>query len=247
MSRVAIIAAMAGELKPFLDANAKDGWVHERRGNVQLWRLIWPLGQGEWVAACAGAGQQAATRAFAEVEKDGPIDRVISTGWAGALSGELRAGKAYRVGGVIDEQTGERFPVPDCPDEPWLITSSRVADAAEKQRLAQAFTAGLVDMEAAAIARLAASRGVPFHCIKGVSDSLTDNLPDFSPFLSSQGQLQMARLLFYVLPRPWRWPALMRMGENSSKAAQAIRTALLEDLDKPGAGGKQNGNTNLKD
>ena len=58
MKRVAIIAAMPGELKPFLDANAKEGWTHERRGNVKLWRLIWSLDQGEWIAACAGAKEE---------------------------------------------------------------------------------------------------------------------------------------------------------------------------------------------
>ena len=36
----------------------------------------------EWVAACAGAGQQAATRAFAEVETDGPVNLCFRrAGW----------------------------------------------------------------------------------------------------------------------------------------------------------------------
>jgi adenosylhomocysteine nucleosidase len=97
-------------------------------------------------------------------------------------------------------------------------------------------------MEAAAVARLASSRNIPFHCVKGVSDGFTDDLPDFNRFLSPQGQLQMSRLLLYVLPRPWIWHGLMRMGENSSKASQNIRNVLLENLDKSGAIGRQNGN-----
>jgi hypothetical protein len=109
MTRIAIIAALPGELKPFLVQNGKEGWAHERRGNVHLWRLTWPDNQGEWIGACAGMGQEAATRAFAEVEKDGAVDRVISTGWAGALSEEIQVGKAYRAGGVIDLRTGERL------------------------------------------------------------------------------------------------------------------------------------------
>jgi hypothetical protein len=81
-TRVAIIAAMPGELKPLTR-----GWQHEHSNAVHLWR--WRFDEGEWVAACAGAGIQAATRAFAEVEKSGPIDQVISAGWAGALREEL--------------------------------------------------------------------------------------------------------------------------------------------------------------
>ena len=42
----------------------------------------------------------------------------------------------------------------------------------KNNRLASTYKAALVDMEAAGIARLAAMRGIPFYCIKGVSDAL---------------------------------------------------------------------------
>jgi adenosylhomocysteine nucleosidase len=228
-TRIAIIAALPAELKPFLDANAKEGWVHERRGNVHLWRLTWP-DQAEWIAACAGAGQAAATRAFAEIEKDGPIDRVVSTGWAGALNTDFLPGRAYPLSGVIDTRTGERFRSTGDQCECWLATSDRVADEKEKLRLAVTYAASLVDMEAAAIARLAAMRGIPFYCIKGVSDGFHDRLPDFNPFLGSDGQFRIGRFIFYALIRPWHWPALARMGENSKKAAEAIAVSVLDIL-----------------
>jgi adenosylhomocysteine nucleosidase len=239
MTSVAIIAAMTGELKPLVR-----GWQHERRNGVDLWR--WPHDEGEWIAACAGAGQQAATRAFAEVEKEGPIGQVFSVGWAGALSESVVRGKAYTLSVVIDIGTGERFSISPTSGNLWLATSPKVANAIEKQRLAAAYHASLVDMEAAAIARLAAMRGIPFHCIKGVSDGLTDNLPDFDRFISPQGHFQLARFVLFSILRPWCWPALIRMGENSKKAAQAIMDSLLENLDQPGAVAKQNGNPNLE-
>ena len=239
MTRVAIIAAMPGELKPLVQ-----GWEHERRGGVELWRTR--SADGEWIAACAGMGQQNATRAFAEVEKDGRIDRAISTGWAGALRRDVKTGRAYYAAGVADLKTGERFPLlPATRDIHWLVTSPRVVGAKEKETLAIDYYAGLVDMEAAAIARLARMRGIPFACIKGVSDGLDENLPDFNRFISPRGQLKLARLLFFVLPRPWYWPALIRMGENSKQASQAIRELLLENLEKPGATVNQDGDTSL--
>ncbi len=39
-------------------------------------------------------------------------------------------------------------------------------------------------MEAAAVARLAGMRGIPFYCIKGVSDAFDEKLPDFNRFIS---------------------------------------------------------------
>ena len=243
MSRIAIVAALAGELKPLVR-----GWRHECADGVDLWR--WKFDEGEWVAACAGAGVDAAMRAFAAAEKDGTLTAVISTGWAGALSEEFKPGEAYRVAGVIDARTGERLPAADWPEQDeqtqnvWLVTSPRVADAAEKRRLAAAYGAGLVDMEAAGVARLAAMRGIPFRCIKGVSDGFGDNLPDFNRFLTPQGQFLLARFVLFAVFRPWCWPALLRMGENSTKAAQAIRGSLLANLDSSGAIRNRNGYPN---
>jgi len=239
MSRVAIIAAMPGELKLLVR-----GWESESRNGVHLWR--WRHDEGEWVAACAGAGVDAATRAFAEAAKDGSMDLVISTGWAGALSAKFEPGRVYRPSGVIDVRTGERFPTASGQGECWLATSHRVADEPEKQRLASTYGAGLVDMEAAALARLAEMHGIPFYCVKGVSDGLTDKLPDFNVFISSKGQFQTGRFILFAVLRPWYWPALTRMGENSNRAAQGIAESLLDFLDERGHIRKRNGYPNLK-
>jgi adenosylhomocysteine nucleosidase len=239
MTRIAIIAAMPGELKPLVHL-----WAHERRSGVDLWHT--QRSNAEWIAACAGMGQQAATRAFAEVVRGGPVDRVISAGWAGALSEEIEVGKAYQAAGVVDARTGERFAVADAAArDPWLVTNPGVAGAQDKRRLAADYAAGLVDMEAAAIARLAAMRGITFGCIKGVSDGVGENLPDFNRFISPQGRLRLSRLLFFVLPRPWYWPALIRMGENSNKASQSLKGLLLENLENPGDQSNPDGDTNL--
>lgn len=225
MKHIAIVAALPAELKPLVR-----NWYHVRRNGVDIWRTLQP--HAEWIAACAGMGQSAATRAFAEIERLGPIDHAISTGWAGSIRSDASVGKAYRATAVFDMQTGERFFEPGRQSSDLtLVTSPRVVTGVnQKQRLAIEYNAALVDMEAAAIARLAAMRGIPFACIKGVSDGLEGNLPDFNRFISPQGKLVLPRLLFFVLPRPWYWPALIRMGENSKKASQAIRELLLQYL-----------------
>jgi len=225
MTRTAIIAAFPAELKPLVR-----GWRHQQQNGVDLWR--WSFDEGEWIAACAGAGIHAATRAFAEVEKTGPVDRVISTGWAGALRDDLVPGQAYDVSAVIDARTGERFvaavPLMDC----CLVTNPRVADVHEKQRLAETYSASLVDMEASAIARLAQMRGIPFHCIKAVSDARNDELPDLNRFLSPSGQFQLFRFVVFAILRPRYWRPLMRMGENSRRAARGLAESLLDHLDE---------------
>ena len=223
MTRTAIVAAFPGELKPLVH-----GWPHSARNGVDFWAQR--DAEDEWIAACAGAGQGAATRAFAGIEDGGPIDLVFSIGWAGALRGGLMPGTAHNVAGVIDIQTGERFNCDAEAGEVWLVTSDRVCNEEEKRRLASTYRAGLVDMEAAAIARLAAMREIPFYCIKGVSDGLSAKLPDFNRFLSPGGKLELGRLVLFSILRPWHWPALLAMGENSRKASQRIAESLFEFL-----------------
>jgi adenosylhomocysteine nucleosidase len=234
MSRVAILAALPGELKPLVR-----GWTHTHHDGVDLWR--WTFDQGEWVAACAGMGADRATRAFAAAEQDGALDLVISAGWVGALTGAMPAGQTAAVSGVIDAQTGERFRTELAGEGRWLVTVPYVAGIEEKRRLAATYGADLVDMEAASVARLAAMRGIPFYAIRGVSDGVDDCLPDFNAFRGAKGEFKLARFIIYATLRPKYWPSLMRMGDNSSKAAKAMACAILDFLDERGYIRRRNG------
>jgi adenosylhomocysteine nucleosidase len=223
MTRVAIIAAMPGELKPLVR-----GWPHSTRNNIHFWARR--TEEEEWMAACAGVGQAAATRAFAAIEDGGPIDLVFSYGWAGALRAGITPGTAHNVAGVYDVRTGERFNCDADAGDRWLVTSPIVANEVEKSRLAASYRADLVDMEAAAIARVALMRGIPFYCIKGVSDGYDDRLPDFNRFIRPNGQFDLTAMVLFSILRPWHWPRLMRMGENSRRASQSMRDCLVSFL-----------------
>lgn len=225
MRRVAIIAALAAELEPLAGA-----WRRGSRNGVELWRR--GREGGEWVAACAGMGVDAAARAFAEIERDGAVDLVVSVGWAGALQDAFLAGRAYRVSGVVDGRTGERLSAATPAGECWLVTIGKVAGPEEKRRLAADHGAGLVDMEAAGVARLAAARGVPFFCIKGVSDGASDRLPDLDRFVSPKGEFRTVRFTLYAMLRPWHWPALARVRGNCGRAARALADAVNAVLEQ---------------
>jgi adenosylhomocysteine nucleosidase len=243
MTRTAIVAAMPGELKALVR-----GWRHEKRQGVHLWRRR--AGETEWVAACAGVGQNAAVRALKEIESDGPVASIFSVGWAGALRDDRKPGEAYRVRGVVDLPTNTRLATAPFNSavggsEIWLATATKVVTQAEKQSIAIEYYADLVDMEATAIARVAKARGVAFHCIKGVSDGAEDKLPDFNPFLTADGQFKRVRFILFALFHPGYWQALKQMGENSKKAAENIAVQVLRVLDPEGKIRKTNGDSNL--
>jgi adenosylhomocysteine nucleosidase len=225
MRRVGIIAAMPGELKPL----------------VQGWKPLHLLhGENAWqgniegaacIAVCAGMGKAAAERACSIAIREAPLNTLVSIGWAGALSCGLQPGDAYVVNEVVDGASGEAFPT-QSPARPGnappfkLVTIDHVALAVEKRRLGESYQAVLVDMEAATVAQFARSQGIPFYCLKAVSDTATEVLPDFSRYTDTQGQLQLAALLAHVAIRPRYWPGLARIGKNGRKGAYAMASAL---------------------
>jgi len=153
-----------------------------------------------------GGGQAAATRAFAAVERDAPVDLVFSLGWAGALRTDLAPGVAYNAAGVIDARTGERFNCDAGAGAEWLVTSPVVADEREKAATGGAYGRGWW------IWRLQRLRGwprcdrFPFYCIKGVSDGLGRDCLISIGLSGLMDDLKLARFVLFVLVRPKYWP-----------------------------------------
>jgi adenosylhomocysteine nucleosidase len=222
--RIAIIAALPGELKPLV----KD-WQRIATDTSGINKWILSRGADTWIAVCAGMGGEAALRAYAVAVSDGPVDMLLSVGWAGSLHAEVPPGTVQVPTVVIDAQTGEQFNLAEGKRKWRLVTTVRVADPAEKTRLAATYRdAVLVDMEAATVARLAAMHEIPLLCIKGVSDAAGATLPDLNPFIDERGQMQMARFLAYIAVRPRYWPSLLHLGKNSARAANAMRDLILK-------------------
>ena len=222
--RIAIIAALPGELKPLVK-----GWQRVATNVSGTKKWILTRDADTWIAVCAGMGAEAALRAFASAVSDGPVDMLLSVGWAGSLHPEVHPGTVHVPTVVIDAQTGEQFRLTEGKRQWRLVTTARVADEAEKRRLAATYPgAVLVDMEAAAVARLAEMHSIPLLCIKGVSDAAGATLPDLNPFIDPRGKMQMARFLAYIAVRPRFWPSLLHLGKNSARAANAMRDLILQ-------------------
>jgi len=192
---------MPGELKPLVK-----GWTMVPTGQKFVYKWTTRLGENDCVAVCAGMGAAAATRAFAQAEREGKLDAVLSIGWAGALREDGYPGEFCMPSVVVDAQTGERFMLAEREKPVVLVTSAKVADEAEKRRLAATYDGAMVDMESATVARLAQMRGIPLCCMKVVTDEVTAQLPDLNPFINTMGQMRMASFIGHVLVRPKFWP-----------------------------------------
>jgi adenosylhomocysteine nucleosidase len=228
MSRVGIIAALPGELKPLVQ-----GWKPLPLPAARKGQAAWAssVDDVDCIAVCGGVGSEAAAQACAISAQDGPLDAIVSVGWAGATSCGIHPGNAYAVNQVIDALTGEyfttNFPLPEGSGVPLrLVTTDHIVQYAEKRQLAGLHQAVMVDMEAATVARFALSKNIPFYCLKAISDEIADILPDFGRYTNSDGHLRIAPLLGHVAVRPKYWPAMLRMGQNAKSGARAVAGAL---------------------
>ena len=91
-------------------------------------------------------------------------------------------------------------------------------------------------MEAAAVARAAAARGVRFAAVKAISDEVGFSLPGMSHpgmnqrtgFIDSSGEFQTGRFARFIMIRPWTWAAALRLARNSNRAALALSAWLAD-------------------
>ena len=221
MGRIAIIAALTGELKPLV---ATKTW---RKSASNVWTGT--FAGHEAVAVAGGIGSSAATRAVDIALSHGPADALISYGWAGAITCAVKPPDAFAISEVVDHSSGERF-IAQTSEGLRLITLDHVAGLNEKRPLAEAHHAVLVDMEAAAVARVAIQRGLPFYCFKSISDGYTDRLPDFNPFITSDGRFRLPAFVGHTAIRPVYWPSLVRLHRNGARAAVNLAELLSKSI-----------------
>lgn len=216
----ALIAALPREL-----ALLTRGWQRlpvDRSGVILLQ-------QGNILAACAGMGADRVRLAVEAAICFGPLDLLVSIGLAGACDITLFAGDVVHAGSVIDARTGERF-VTEAPDGPILVTSDKIAGIREKQRFSQTYGAVAIDMEASAVARLAAAHGLPFGAIKGISDEVTAEMEGMHRFTGPNGNFRELAFALHLAVRPHRWGAAVQLGRSSARALRALTARLNETL-----------------
>ena len=215
-ARIAIVAAMAGELRPLVK-----GWKRE----------VTPEGvtiftSERAIATFAGLGLERARLAAAAALRLGPVSRIVSAGWAGGLHSGMVPGGVWRVSEVVNGATGEVVEtshlngVAELPTV--LVTTDVVTSTEDKQRMRERYTADLVDMEASAVAEVARRNHIPFSAIKAVSDGHDFDLPGMQRFTTANGQFRQRLFAAYVALRPGWWKPVARLARDSAKAARNL-------------------------
>ena len=172
------------------------------------------------VAVCGGIGMQSARRAAEAVIALYAPAQLHSVGFAGALNKSLRVGDVFSPALVIDSRDGSRHDLSG--GKGTLLTFMAVADTTQKAKLAQAYSADFVDMEAAAVAAAAQARGIAFGATKVISDELDFDMPSIGNFISADGRFRTPGFVLFAALRPWLWGSVAVLARNSRKASRLL-------------------------
>jgi nucleoside phosphorylase len=223
-AKLALIAALERELHPLIKRWTRIPRTHDNRPYIFFER-------DSTVCLCAGIGAQSARRATEALITLYHPKQIHSVGFAGALTPSQKVGDILTPALVLDARDNSRYQIPG--GQGTLITFMEVANTAQKKKLATAYAAQAVDMEAAAVAAAAHLHNIPFAATKVISDEYNFQLPDTSRFITPHGQFNTAGFALYSALRPWLWPQVARLAANSSKAANALSRHLQQTLIDP--------------
>jgi len=221
LKKPAIIAALEREIAPLVRAQ---DWQPAKL--VPSVYRNYESAQGFIV--CGGIGGQAARVAAEHLIHRVDPSVLVSAGVAGSLATRWKVGDVIVPATVVQSAVGKSFSTAALPErhgwqrEGTLVSSSGIADPETKSLLAREYQADAVDMEAAAVAEVAAAHGIPFVAVKAISDECDFPLPDFGRFVPADGRFLTSRLVLYSALRPRMWVVLGRLAANTGKAAQEL-------------------------
>lgn len=196
------------------------------------------LPEGHWLSV-SGAGPKAAEQHAHRLVDQG-VEGLLSWGCAASLHESISPGTLL-LPECIQDLDGAEQPVDAAwhrkvkrvlePHQPLCtqnLTESPVvvASAKDKRALHQASGAYAVDMESAAVGRVATQRRIPFLVIRSVADSVHLDFPKaLLDALNPRGDVQMGALLKGLTQKPQAIPSLLRLGRDFNAAMKTLKAA----------------------
>ena len=154
-------------------------------------------------------------------------DAIVSTGFCGALEDKLGIGDIV-LATEVETAHGLLHALPLASSAAFhagkVISTDHVVQTSEEKHRLRAMGACAVEMEAGGVAQRAQDLGVPFYCVKAVTDLAGETLAnDFNAALRSDGHFATISILSGTLRKPAaRMPELLRLRNRCRRAARLL-------------------------
>ncbi|MBM4226977.1 MAG: hypothetical protein FJ164_04430 [Gammaproteobacteria bacterium] len=196
----------------------------------------------------AGVGDSAAMHAAQSVATSGQASLLMSWGTAGGLDPALKPGTLVICTRIVDATTGQYFEARPklvarlgeilkplrAVTGAGLTTGMAVTTRDRKSALHVAHECTVVDMESAAIARVARDEGLPFIALRAVLDPAGSNLP-VSALAGMDNPDEATRATLRALARrPWELPSLCQLALWYRRSLHMLSSAALLMENAPG-------------
>lgn len=233
-----IVAALKDEVRDFQTQLAIDCTVHFKPSILYQGKLA----NKEVDLLMTGIGeermQKGLAQAFGVMEPEG----ILLVGYAGGASPLAAQGALILGEEVVDGKSGEQFRCDSVLLEKAkrlseerglrykvgnIVTVDRViSNPHEKADLGATYSALALEMEAAAVAREASQRGIPFLVAKAILDPVEMILPDLQNCIESTGEVMPGKLMEQLFKNPKEMMQLPKMQYLASQAREAITNFL---------------------
>jgi nucleoside phosphorylase len=188
------------------------------------------------VVARTGEGQLRAARGVAALLDAVRVSRLLVLGVSGSLDPALRPGALIVGRGALRPDADVPAPDPEWLDAvlrrkgatpTTLVTTPRILCTPDEKSAAREklWIAGpaAVDLETAAYAEAAASRGLPWLALRAISDGVDESLPlDFNRFRDEDGCIRRERVIAHALRHPSSVSGLRRMRRRVAGGAREL-------------------------
>lgn len=192
---------------------------------------------GKLITDCACGTVEGAQSSAMRLIKKGAT-HLISFGVCGGLSPDLNAGdlvianKAMMDGQVVDLDVdwaqAARAHLSYAKTGSMLSVRTPLVSPVEKHVAFEKTSAITVDVESYAVASIAQQYGLPCLVLRAVLDNAAQSLPEAALCgVNEKGETQIWPVIKALVKCPHDLPALIALGQNSSRAQSALRTAAI--------------------
>jgi adenosylhomocysteine nucleosidase len=211
-------------------------------GDCPAWRGT--CGEAEALAVCTGIGQARVEAGLGGLLARHRAEAVVSVGFGGALTPDLRAGDIVICETTTTDDGGGRYFADEgllrraveamaANGHRWLratgVTIPMVAaDGPAKLALRERTGASICEMEDAMVARLAGAQGLPFLAVRVVLDELETDFSDFTGLVTARG-IRPLRVAAFFTAHPGRLLTVIKSYQRAKDSISKFVTGFLDN------------------